>query len=135
MKMFGIINFIKLWKFFRWKLGLGSFQSWSQLDAFFDHQGALTHGDRRATGERDLSRFNIDNKYGRAGQISCLVLFDPPFQVLSKTDHLTSVAKSVSRQCSKLRYGQQPLKDQFEYDYSEPICLFNSSMIFNQALK
>ncbi len=29
-------------------------------------QGALTHGDRRATGERDLSRFNIDNKYGRA---------------------------------------------------------------------
>ena len=30
------------------------------------HQGALTHGDRRATESRDLSRFNIDNKYGRA---------------------------------------------------------------------
>ena len=29
-------------------------------------QGALTHGDRRATESRDLSRFNIDNKYGRA---------------------------------------------------------------------
>ena len=28
-------------------------------------QGALTHGDRRATESRDLSRFNIDNKYGR----------------------------------------------------------------------
>ncbi|XP_072044664.1 protein strawberry notch homolog 1-like isoform X2 [Amphiura filiformis] len=28
--------------------------------------GALTHGDRRATESRDLSRFNIDNKYGRA---------------------------------------------------------------------
>jgi len=27
--------------------------------------GALTHGDRRATESRDLSRFNIDNKYGR----------------------------------------------------------------------
>ncbi|XP_059147348.1 protein strawberry notch homolog 1-like isoform X2 [Physella acuta] len=27
--------------------------------------GALTHGDRRATETRDLSRFNIDNKYGR----------------------------------------------------------------------
>uniref|UniRef100_A0A0K2TS10 Protein strawberry notch n=1 Tax=Lepeophtheirus salmonis TaxID=72036 RepID=A0A0K2TS10_LEPSM len=27
--------------------------------------GALTHGDRRATDTRDLSRFNIDNKYGR----------------------------------------------------------------------
>lgn len=28
-------------------------------------QGALTHGDRRATESRDLSSFNIDNKYGR----------------------------------------------------------------------
>lgn len=28
--------------------------------------GALTHGDRRATETRDLSRFNIDNKFGRA---------------------------------------------------------------------
>ena len=29
-------------------------------------QGALTHGDRPATESRDLSRFNIDNKYGCA---------------------------------------------------------------------
>ncbi|XP_041084217.1 protein strawberry notch homolog 1-like isoform X2 [Polyodon spathula] len=28
--------------------------------------GALTHGDRRATESRDLSRFNFDNKYGRS---------------------------------------------------------------------
>ncbi|KAK3751828.1 hypothetical protein QZH41_013286, partial [Actinostola sp. cb2023] len=28
--------------------------------------GALTHGDRRATQSRDLSRYNFDNKYGRA---------------------------------------------------------------------
>lgn len=28
--------------------------------------GALTHGDRRATETRDLSQFNIDNKYGRS---------------------------------------------------------------------
>ncbi|XP_052798983.1 protein strawberry notch homolog 1-like isoform X2 [Mya arenaria] len=27
--------------------------------------GALTHGDRRATESRDLSRFNFDNKYGK----------------------------------------------------------------------
>ncbi|CAB3402081.1 unnamed protein product [Caenorhabditis bovis] len=27
--------------------------------------GALTHGDRRATETRDLSQFNMDNKYGR----------------------------------------------------------------------
>jgi len=28
-------------------------------------QGALTHGDRRATETRDLSQFNLDTKYGR----------------------------------------------------------------------
>ncbi|KAJ7378733.1 Protein strawberry notch 1 [Desmophyllum pertusum] len=28
--------------------------------------GALTHGDRRATESQDLSRYNFDNKYGRA---------------------------------------------------------------------
>ncbi|XP_018901680.2 protein strawberry notch isoform X2 [Bemisia tabaci] len=28
--------------------------------------GALTHGDRRATETRDLSQYNIDNKYGRS---------------------------------------------------------------------
>lgn len=27
--------------------------------------GALTHGDRRATESRDLSKFNVDTKYGR----------------------------------------------------------------------
>lgn len=27
--------------------------------------GALTHGDRRATESRNLSQFNVDNKYGR----------------------------------------------------------------------
>ncbi|XP_022110300.1 protein strawberry notch homolog 1-like isoform X2 [Acanthaster planci] len=31
-----------------------------------ESMGALTHGDRRATETRDLSMFNIDNKYGRA---------------------------------------------------------------------
>ncbi|XP_038054684.1 protein strawberry notch homolog 1-like [Patiria miniata] len=31
-----------------------------------ESMGALTHGDRRATETRDLSIFNIDNKYGRA---------------------------------------------------------------------
>uniref|UniRef100_A0A158R3X8 Strawberry notch homolog 1 n=1 Tax=Syphacia muris TaxID=451379 RepID=A0A158R3X8_9BILA len=28
--------------------------------------GALTHGDRRATESRDLSQFNLDNRYGRS---------------------------------------------------------------------
>ncbi|XP_071789882.1 protein strawberry notch homolog 1-like [Asterias amurensis] len=31
-----------------------------------ESMGALTHGDRRATESRDLSKFNIDTKYGRA---------------------------------------------------------------------
>ena len=29
---------------------------------FFLSQGALTHGDRRATESQDLSRYNFDNK-------------------------------------------------------------------------
>lgn len=34
--------------------------------------GALTHADRRATQTRDLSEFNIDNKYGRKALASTL---------------------------------------------------------------
>lgn len=30
----------------------------------FSHQGALTHGDRRATESRDLSKYNFENKVG-----------------------------------------------------------------------
>lgn len=50
--------------------------------------GALTHGDRRATETRDLSQFNMDNKYGRValdtllktviGQSGSPPLIDPP---------------------------------------------------------
>ena len=35
---------------------------WEIIICFLLFQGALTHGDRRATESRDLSRFNIDNK-------------------------------------------------------------------------
>uniref|UniRef100_A0AC35TN79 AAA_34 domain-containing protein n=1 Tax=Rhabditophanes sp. KR3021 TaxID=114890 RepID=A0AC35TN79_9BILA len=44
--------------------------------------GALTHGDRRATESRDLSQFNLDNKYGRQALEICLksiVGLIPPF--------------------------------------------------------
>ena len=34
--------------------------------------GALTHGDRRATESRDLSKFNVDTKYGRQALESTL---------------------------------------------------------------
>lgn len=34
--------------------------------------GALTHADRRATQTRDLSEFNIDNKYGRKALASTM---------------------------------------------------------------
>ena len=40
--------------------------------------GALTHGDRRASQSRDLSQFNLDNKYGReALQIMLKALANP----------------------------------------------------------
>lgn len=43
--------------------------------------GALTHGDRRATETRDLSQFNIDNKYGRTALetvMKTIMGYDPP---------------------------------------------------------
>jgi len=41
----------------------------------------LTHGDRRATETRDLSRFNIDNKYGRQAleaTMRTIMRYEPP---------------------------------------------------------
>ncbi|KPI99007.1 Protein strawberry notch [Papilio xuthus] len=43
--------------------------------------GALTHGDRRATETRDLSQFNIDNKYGRTALeavMKAIMKYDTP---------------------------------------------------------
>jgi hypothetical protein len=43
--------------------------------------GALTHGDRRATESRDLSQFNIDNKYGRSALeavMKTIMGYEPP---------------------------------------------------------
>ncbi|XP_011349493.1 protein strawberry notch isoform X3 [Ooceraea biroi] len=43
--------------------------------------GALTHGDRRATETRDLSQFNIDNKYGRTAleaTMKAIMGYEPP---------------------------------------------------------
>ncbi|CAG9558910.1 unnamed protein product [Danaus chrysippus] len=43
--------------------------------------GALTHGDRRATETRDLSQFNIDNKYGRTALeavMKAIMKYEPP---------------------------------------------------------
>lgn len=43
--------------------------------------GALTHGDRRATETRDLSQFNIDNKYGRSAleaTMKTIMGYEPP---------------------------------------------------------
>lgn len=47
--------------------------------------GALTHGDRRATETRDLSQFNIDNRYGQQA-LSIVIKF-----VLSKENPLVKV--------------------------------------------
>lgn len=45
--------------------------------------GALTHGDRRATETRDLSQFNIDNKYGK---FICILLMIDVGRCLSILD-------------------------------------------------
>lgn len=47
--------------------------------------GALTHGDRRASNNKDLSQFNIDNKYGKAALDKVLKV------ILSKEEPLVSI--------------------------------------------
>ncbi|XP_042198653.1 protein strawberry notch homolog 2 isoform X1 [Callorhinchus milii] len=79
--------------------------------------GALTHGDRRATESRDLSKFNFDNKYGsRAldkviktilGQIENRVL--PPSDYLGgPIDFFADMKKGLTAVgvfCKENRYG------------------------------
>ncbi|KAM4707846.1 protein strawberry notch homolog 1 isoform 2-T2 [Discoglossus pictus] len=59
--------------------------------------GALTHGDRRATESRDLSRFNFDNKYGRNALeivMKSIVSLDSPL-VSPPGDYLGDFFKDV----------------------------------------
>ncbi|XP_069789604.1 protein strawberry notch homolog 1 isoform X2 [Narcine bancroftii] len=59
--------------------------------------GALTHGDRRATETRDLSRFNFDNKYGRNALeivMKSIVNLDSPL-VSSPKDYTGEFFKDV----------------------------------------
>ncbi|XP_048467722.1 protein strawberry notch homolog 1 [Rhincodon typus] len=59
--------------------------------------GALTHGDRRATETRDLSRFNFDNKYGRNALeivMKSIVNLDSPL-VSSPKDYVGDFFKDV----------------------------------------
>lgn len=64
--------------------------------------GALTHGDRRATESRDLSRFNFDNKYGRAALeavMKSVLGFDAPLVPIPKTydgDFFEDVKKGLA---------------------------------------
>lgn len=63
--------------------------------------GALTHGDRRATESRDLSQFNIDNKYGRSALeavMKTIMGYDKPMvppPVDYKGDFFTDVAGAL----------------------------------------
>ncbi|KAG8237954.1 hypothetical protein J437_LFUL016299 [Ladona fulva] len=60
--------------------------------------GALTHGDRRATETRDLSRFNIDNKYGRAAleaTMKTIMGYEPPL-VAPPSDYKGDFFKDVA---------------------------------------
>lgn len=62
--------------------------------------GALTHGDRRATETRDLSRFNIDNKYGKQALenvIRSICNLERPWASFPKTtnDFVTEARKGL----------------------------------------
>lgn len=50
--------------------------------------GALTHGDRRATESRDLSKYNFENKYG-ARALSCVLT-----TILNQTDNKVPLPQS-----------------------------------------
>ncbi|XP_068191150.1 protein strawberry notch homolog 1 isoform X2 [Antennarius striatus] len=61
--------------------------------------GALTHGDRRATETRDLSRFNFDNKYGRNALeivMKSIVKLDAPL-VSPPSDFIGDFFKDIQR--------------------------------------
>eukprot|EP00096_Caligus_rogercresseyi_P012895 TRINITY_DN5561_c0_g1_i2.p1 TRINITY_DN5561_c0_g1~~TRINITY_DN5561_c0_g1_i2.p1 ORF type:complete len:818 (-),score=270.21 TRINITY_DN5561_c0_g1_i2:358-2670(-) len=60
--------------------------------------GALTHGDRRATDTRDLSRFNIDNKYGRTAleaTFKAIMGYESPI-VKPPSDYLGDFFKDIA---------------------------------------
>lgn len=74
----------------------------------FTFQGALTHGDRRATESRDLSQFNLDTKYGRTAldvtlksiikQMSPIV--QPPVEYKGDFFHGKKRPELVERRCA-----------------------------------
>lgn len=61
--------------------------------------GALTHGDRRATETRDLSQFNIDNKYGQKalGSVLKFVLYNEKPLVKVPDDYNGDFCSDVRR--------------------------------------
>ena len=72
------------------------------------HQGALTHGDRRAGESRDLSRFNIDNKYGRSALESvfkAIMGYEAPI-VQPPSDYNGDFFKGIEK-CTTLRIRRE----------------------------
>ncbi|RWS20645.1 protein strawberry notch-like protein, partial [Leptotrombidium deliense] len=66
--------------------------------------GALTHGDRRATESRDLSKFNIDNKYGRSALeivMKSIVRLEQPL-VNAPSDYDGNFFEGIQRLCQSL---------------------------------
>ena len=76
----------------------------------------MTHGDRRATETRDLSRFNIDNKYGKQALenvIRSICNLERPWAAFPKTtnDFISEARKSLINVglISRVTSGQQIL--------------------------
>ncbi|XP_029300420.1 LOW QUALITY PROTEIN: protein strawberry notch homolog 1 [Cottoperca gobio] len=75
--------------------------------------GALTHGDRRATETRDLSRFNFDNKYGRNALeivMKSIVKLDSPL-VSPASNFKGDFFKEI--QCGLIGVGLINIEDRF----------------------
>ncbi|KAG7280140.1 LOW QUALITY PROTEIN: hypothetical protein CRUP_003767 [Coryphaenoides rupestris] len=73
--------------------------------------GALTHGDRRATETRDLSRYNFDNKYGRNALeivMKSIVKLDSPL-VTPPSDFDGDFFKEI--QCGLIGVGLVSMED------------------------
>ncbi|XP_035425823.1 protein strawberry notch homolog 2 isoform X1 [Cygnus atratus] len=84
--------------------------------------GALTHGDRRATESRDLSKYNFENKYGAKALDRVLST------ILNRTENRVPVPKSYDRReaaffyemkqglisvgicCNQMKYGTVPME-------------------------
>ncbi|XP_071480691.1 protein strawberry notch homolog 1-like [Diadema antillarum] len=83
--------------------------------------GALTHGDRRATESKDLSRFNIDTKYGREALeliMRTIIDLDAPIVEPPGGEQFFTDVKKALVGVGLLSFNEEHGVHYFEKDYS-----------------